>query len=54
MGYIKDWFTKISCHHDWEVHARVQRWADDLAKRPTIVDETLICKKCGKIVKITL
>ena len=54
MGFLKNYLDKISCHHQWEVHEQVNRFQFDESTMPVEVRQTLICKRCGKIKKITI
>lgn len=51
MGFIKDFLSKISCHHEWVTYTRNRTYEHDDSKRPYKVEDILICKKCGKIKK---
>ena len=52
MNYLKAIFEKWECKHKWHIYASHSIGKD--IKNPEIVVDTLICKKCGKIKKITL
>jgi Fe2+ or Zn2+ uptake regulation protein len=54
MSFIKDLLSKISCHHEWQVHTETSTYEYAHSKRPCIVEQILICKKCGKIKRIRL
>lgn len=45
---------KWSCCHEWELHQRMKSYDNYSCDIPWKVEETLICKKCGKIKKIQL
>ena len=45
---------KWSCCHEWELHRRMSTYDEFSGDKPCRVEETLICKKCGKIKKIRL
>lgn len=45
---------KCACCHKWELHRRMSTYDDYSGNRPSKVEETLICQKCGKIKKIKL
>lgn len=45
---------KWACCHDWECHHKINVYEDEWSKMPYKTKETLICKKCGKIKRITL
>lgn len=47
-SHIKEWI----CKHDYDVHYRQHYYDPDTEDR--CVNETLICKKCGKVKKIKL
>lgn len=52
---FKLWLEKLVCKHKWEVHITVTLYdGDDKTKMPVGTRQTLICKECGKIKKITL
>lgn len=54
---IKQWLAKKACYHDWEVHSTKEVYDDFLLFRsdyPAYINQTLICKKCGKIKRIKL
>lgn len=52
MGFIKDFLSKLSCHHEWYVHDQTKTYEREWSKKPYKIEQTLICKKCGKIKKI--
>lgn len=51
---ILQWFEKIACHHEWMMHKEVEVYASEKDELPVKTKQTLICKKCGKIKRITL
>ncbi len=51
---IKAWAEKRFCKHDWEVHCKMPSYSTENDKTPHSIHETLICKNCGKIIKISL
>ena len=56
MTMIKELLNKICCCHEWyrysRVHVKDISFGEDLPC--TYTQDTLICKKCGKIKKIKL
>ena len=45
---------KWACCHEWETYQITKTYDDDYDKRPSKIEHTLICQKCGKIKKIKL
>lgn len=45
---------KWGCRHEWDSHKTMQRFKKEGDSIPYKVDETLFCKNCGKIKKISL
>ena len=45
---------KWACCHKWETHQTSKTYENYYDKRPSKIEETLICSKCGKIKKIKL
>ena len=54
MGVFKDLMEKWTCKHEWEQYNRMKVYPEEGGNIPTRVEDTLICKKCGKITKIKL
>jgi hypothetical protein len=54
MGLIKDILSKYACHHEWEVHKEIHGFSSENLIIPELIEQVLICKKCGKIKKIKL
>jgi hypothetical protein len=54
MGFLKNYLDKIACHHEWQVHFESRVYEYSFSQRPYKIEQTLICKKCGKIKKIQL
>ena len=50
---IKELFEKLCCKHKWYKHQRVHILERGY-ENPTGYEDTLICKKCGKIKKVKL
>jgi hypothetical protein len=46
---IDKWF----CLHKWELYQRTNAFSKGY-QRPSRVEDTLVCKRCGKIKKISL
>lgn len=48
IKFIKDFFSKLACHHSWEMKERIlvheKDWDLDLGYK-----YLFICKKCGKM-----
>jgi hypothetical protein len=53
VGFLKIWYLKKYCMHDWHVHQRMKINVNENGV-PQQIDDTLVCRKCGKITKITL
>jgi len=54
---IKQWLAKKACCHDWVVHETIEVYEDSRLfpnSIPIRTEQTLICKKCGKIKRIKL
>lgn len=45
---------KWACCHEWTINKITRTYENFYDKRPSKIEETLICKKCGKIKKIKL
>ena len=54
MNFIKEYFSKLCCKHDWEERYNVTVYEYGFSIIPIKHKVTLICKKCGKIKKIEL
>jgi hypothetical protein len=53
MTFFQSILEKLTCMHAWETHATVET-ATIFSDKTYKVEQTLICKKCGKIRKIKL
>lgn len=51
VGIFKIWYLKKYCMHDWYRYQRMNVNAEGV---PQEIHDTLICRKCGKIEKISL
>ena len=51
---ILQWLEKLACKHQWESFHLTKTYENSDSKRPCKVVQTLVCKKCGKIIQIEL
>ena len=50
---IRKLIEKLICRHKWEVHYTADIYSE-LYEKPVEIRQTLVCKECWKIKKITL
>ena len=52
VSFLKLWCLKKFCMHDWKAYHITNVMGD--GDIPIRIDHTLICRKCGKIKKISI